>query len=711
MIAAAARERKALIVTNVLLAAIGAVLLILYRIGLHSRGVTDIVWFIKLALAQSILYLIVVWLIVRVRGARSTLILVLLFAGIFRLSIVFAPPYLSDDIYRYVWDGRVQAARINPYRYIPADENLQSLRDEEIYPKVNRRDYAHTMYPPAAEAMYFLTTRISESVTWMKLTIVGFELITVWILMELLASFGIPGQRILIYAWHPLAVWEFAGSGHVDPLAFAFIALALLARRRNWDAATGVALALATLAKLFPIVLFPTLYKRWGWKMPVALVVTIVVGYLPYLGVGPLGVLGFIPGYVQERGIVSGEQFFLLGLVDRLVGVNLPNAIFVSFASAVLLGLALWSIFKRSKDDLSYLKRSLVLGTAFMVLFAPHFPWYFAWLILFLCFVPSIPVFYLTLASFVLYGTWITDEPDSVFALKGVLYIPWALLGAIAFLYRMKRPTGVLSQAMSGAADTTANHRDVSLNNDHSPRAPLKAAPDSRRSNSRVTVLIAALNEEETIGQVVRAVPLDIANEIIVIDNGSEDLTAEKARAAGARVVTESRRGYGRAFRAGVKALNPDCEIIVFLDGDGSDVPEQMGTLVQPILDGTHDFVLGSRILGRREPGSMIVHQVLAGYLIGFLIRARYGVHYTDMGPFRAIRRDALESLRMREETYGWPLEMQMRAASAHLRILEVPVDYRRRTGGHSKIAGTVRGSLLATTRILATFARIAMLR
>src|SRR6267143_638270 len=329
----ASRGRKTLIVTNALLATVGAILLILYRIGLHSRGATDIVWFIKLALVQSALYLIAAWLIVRARSARSTLIIVLVLAGIFRLSIVFAPPYLSDDIYRYVWDGRVQAAGINPYRYIPADEHLQSLRDEQVYPKINRRDYAHTMYPPAAEATYFLTTRISESVTWMKLTIVGFELITVWLLMELLASFGMPRQRILIYAWHPLAVWEFAGSGHIDPLAFAFIALALLARRRNWETATGISLGLATLAKLFPIVLFPALYKRWGWKMPAALAATIVVGYLPYIGVGPLRVLGFIPGYAQERGIVSGKQFFILGLVDRLLGVKLPNALFLSFAA------------------------------------------------------------------------------------------------------------------------------------------------------------------------------------------------------------------------------------------------------------------------------------------------------------------------------------------------------------------------------------------
>jgi hypothetical protein len=157
-----------------------------------------------------------------------------------------------------------------------------------------------------------------------------------------------------------------------------------------------------------------------------------------------------------------------------------------------------------------------------------------------------------------------------------------------------------------------------------------------------------------------------------------------------------------------VNALSSDSRIIVFLDGDGSDVPEQVEMLVRPILEGTHDFVLGSRILGRREPGSMIFHQVLAGYLVGFLVRLLYGVHYTDMGPFRAIRRDALESLGMQEETYGWPLEMQMKAARAGLRILEVPVDYRRRSGGSSKISGTLKGSFLAASRILITLARIA---
>jgi len=226
-----------------------------------------------------------------------------------------------------------------------------------------------------------------------------------------------------------------------------------------------------------------------------------------------------------------------------------------------------------------------------------------------------------------------------------------------------------------------------------------------------ISVIIAALNEEAAITKVIHAVPLDVADEIVVVDNGSKDRTAEVATAAGARVVKEPVPGYGRAFRAGLSSISPECEIVVFLDGDGSDCPEMMDRLVNPIIEGTADFVIGSRTRGQREPGSMNFHQVIAGYMIGFMLRILYGVRSTDMGPFRAIRRDTLDRLNLREETYGWPLEMQMRAARARVRIMEVPVDYRRRAGGHSKIAGTVRGSVLAATRILVTLARIAMQR
>ena len=224
-----------------------------------------------------------------------------------------------------------------------------------------------------------------------------------------------------------------------------------------------------------------------------------------------------------------------------------------------------------------------------------------------------------------------------------------------------------------------------------------------------VSVIIPALNEEEPIGGVVReCLATKIPSEIIVVDNGSDDRTPDRAREAGAKVVSEPRHGYGRACLAGIRALKRECEIVEFLDGDGSDCPELMNRLVDPIAAGTYDFVIGSRTRGQREAGSMNFQQIFAGRLAGWLMSILYGVRYTDMCPFRAIRREALEKLSMKEETYGWNLEMQMRAARAGLRILEVPVNHRCRAGGVSKVSGTLRGTFVAGARIIMTFLRIA---
>jgi len=223
-----------------------------------------------------------------------------------------------------------------------------------------------------------------------------------------------------------------------------------------------------------------------------------------------------------------------------------------------------------------------------------------------------------------------------------------------------------------------------------------------------VSVIIPAFNEEEPIAGVVREVSATkIPADIIVVDNGSTDQTANRAREAGARVV-KAPRGYGRACAAGVAALRPESEIVVFLDGDGSDCPEFMNQLVDPIVAEKYDFVIGSRTRGRREQGSMNLQQIVSGRIAGWLMSILYGVRYTDMCPFRAIRRATLEKLGMREQTYGWNLEMQMKAARAGLRILEVPVNHRHRAGGESKVSGTVRGTFVAGARIFATFIRIA---
>lgn len=222
-----------------------------------------------------------------------------------------------------------------------------------------------------------------------------------------------------------------------------------------------------------------------------------------------------------------------------------------------------------------------------------------------------------------------------------------------------------------------------------------------------VALVIPTLDEAESIGALLAEVPPALVDLIIVADGGSTDGTCAVAAAAGAIVLDDVGRGYGRACLRGALAA-PAEAILVFMDGDGADDPAQIGDLVAPLRDGTHDFVIGSRTRGRRAPGSMGWHQVWAGHLIGGGVNLLYRTRFSDMCAFRAIRREALLALDMREMTYGWNLEMQMKAARAGLRVLEVPVDCRVRTGGRSKVSGTLRGTVRAGSRILATFVRVA---
>jgi glycosyltransferase involved in cell wall biosynthesis len=224
-----------------------------------------------------------------------------------------------------------------------------------------------------------------------------------------------------------------------------------------------------------------------------------------------------------------------------------------------------------------------------------------------------------------------------------------------------------------------------------------------------VSAIIPCLDEEIAIGQVVTAVRAQNVSEVIVVDGGSRDRTVERACAAGARVIVEPRRGYGRAIQAGIAALRNDADIIVFLDGDGSDPAEKIPALLAPILGGEAVFVLGSRIRGARESGSLAPQQIMAGHLGGLLLRLAYGARFTDLSPFRAIRRDDLRRLGMKEETYGWNLEMLMRVAAARLPAREIAVGHRRRSGGVSKVSGNLVAGLKAAWSISVTFVRLAL--
>jgi glycosyltransferase involved in cell wall biosynthesis len=223
-----------------------------------------------------------------------------------------------------------------------------------------------------------------------------------------------------------------------------------------------------------------------------------------------------------------------------------------------------------------------------------------------------------------------------------------------------------------------------------------------------VSAIIPCLDEETAIGPVVAAVLAQEVSEVIVVDGASKDRTAERAKAAGARVIVEPRPGYGRAIQAGTAAVRDDAEILLFLDGDGSDPAERISDLLSPIIKGEVVFVLGSRVRGAREPGSLAPQQILAGHVGGLLLRLVYGARFTDLSPFRAIRRDAFERLGMQEETYAWNLEMLMRVAAARLPALEIAVGQRRRVGGVSKVSGNLTAGIKAAWSIAITFIRLA---
>jgi len=224
-------------------------------------------------------------------------------------------------------------------------------------------------------------------------------------------------------------------------------------------------------------------------------------------------------------------------------------------------------------------------------------------------------------------------------------------------------------------------------------------------AGGRAVVIIPALDEASSIAKVVGDIPRGIAGRVLVVDNGSRDGTAAAARAAGAEVLAEPRRGYGSACLRGLAALRDDPPaVVVFLDGDYSDDPREMSSVAGPVLAGEADLVVGSRVLGRREKGALTPQARFGNALAVFLIRVLYGARFTDLGPFRAVSWSALESLGMRDPDYGWTVEMQVKAARRGLRCREVPVSYRRRIG-RSKVSGTVRGSVLAGWKILSWIA------
>jgi alpha-1,6-mannosyltransferase len=350
-----------------------------------------------------------------------------------RLIVLVEPPFRSSDIFRYVWDGIVQNHGTNPYRYIPADPALQSLRDSAIYPHINRANYAHTIYPPMAQLIFRVVAAINPTVLAMKTAMMGFDLLAIVVMLRLLTLAGIDRARVLIYAWNPLVVWEFTGNGHIDAAAVGFIALALLARARGRAALTGAALGAAILVKFLPAALFPAFWRRWDWGMPLTAIGLIAALYMVFIGAGSR-VFGFLTGYANEEGLDSGTGIFWLDAVARFVKLPADAGKLWLGAAVLVLGvLGLWMMLLRDRQPTSHAdivpiaRDACVLASAVMVAVTPHYPWYFAWLALPCCLAPIPSVIWLSAAAFLQ-----NHDPFGDYIVQmSCIYVPFVILAVL----------------------------------------------------------------------------------------------------------------------------------------------------------------------------------------------------------------------------------------------------------------------------------------
>ena len=340
-----------------------------------------------------------------------------------RAYVLLFDPLLSSDIYRYVWDGKVQATGINPYRYVPADPALASLRDGTIFPHINRANTAVTIYPPVAQFFFLIVTRIGENVTVMRLALVGCEAVTVAIIALFLRRMNQPVTRVVAYLWHPLPLWEIASSGHVDALMLALMLLGLWIALRGHALRGAALIAFSVLVKPYVAPVLAGIWRPWDLKMPLVVIAIITLCYLPYLSVG-WGVLGFLTqGYLREEGISAGNDLWPLALWRLVFGEHHGDVVFyVAMAALVLLfaGLAV----ARSGDRpiasrLADINRLLLLT---LLLLSPNYPWYFLAVTPFVALYGSLPNWFVSIAALLL-----TEQLDWDF------YIPRMMTKSILF--------------------------------------------------------------------------------------------------------------------------------------------------------------------------------------------------------------------------------------------------------------------------------------
>ncbi len=358
--------------------------------------------YVSIVLASGAFYIAGVEIVLRRPARRHDLAVILVAAMVMRGLALTPEPNLSTDAYRYVWDGRVQAAGINPYLYVPADPRLAHLRDTTIYPNINQKERAVTIYPPAAQMVFRAADLFGGGLAGVRIAMALLDLATIAGLIALLGALGQARERVLIYAWHPIPIWEFVAQSHIDAAATTAIVFGLLAAVRGRQAASGAIMAAAVLIKYFPAVLLPALWRRWDWRMPAAFVAVTALFYLPFIREAGLGVFGFLGSHLDNEGYGAGWGFHPVWLL-RDFGLADPSAqIYVSVALVLLGGLAIHALLARRAGEIRF-DHLLLLGGAFVFLTSPHYPWYFGFLTALLVLAPQAWAFAMTLLAVVLY--------------------------------------------------------------------------------------------------------------------------------------------------------------------------------------------------------------------------------------------------------------------------------------------------------------------
>jgi alpha-1,6-mannosyltransferase len=358
-----------------------------------------------------------------------------------RIYVLLFDPLLSSDIFRYVWDGRVQAAGINPYRYFPAHDAVAHLREATIFPEINRPDYAVTIYPPVAEFFFLIVTRIGENVNVMRLALLACEAVSVTLILLFLRRMERPTTRVVAYFWHPLPIWEIANGGHVDALAVALMLLGL------WVALTGRAMrgaAVITLGMLVKPYVAPALaplWRPWDWKMPLIVIAIIALCYLPYLSVG-WGVLGFLTkGYLTEEGIISGNDLWLLSVWRLAFGAHRGDLVaYAAVAASILLFMAFSAARRPNRTIASSLTDTNMLMLVVLLLLSPNYPWYFLAIVPFVALCGNAPTWVLSIGALLL-----TDEVRWDFQIPK-LVVKSILFGGCLLAYAWSAQVAYLKQ-------------------------------------------------------------------------------------------------------------------------------------------------------------------------------------------------------------------------------------------------------------------------